>query len=460
MYVRLKKCIALLCCCGFAAALLTACTDLKVYRVKTDAQSEDLNGVIPYVLPKKTLFVSVTYVLTGCVTTSQDALKLDADTTIELVVANEPDESERYTIPYVALRSWLKETNITVESHGNKTLKSFNGTINDQAASVITATIGTAIKLGAVVAAATAPPKHEFCDYTTRASLAEVANYKKLISELVAKPKAKEKAATSGTEKGGPTSADSAPSQDDAKISIFQAKMDKVVREKLTTKVALTWSPSSSELRSRYVGHDAAVRVLKPDYALTNWLTVEGRQWLATHNDTKQNINIVVDVPAWAHPQKTSDPINGAAGFVVRDPALGTVFVCKGQCPIPQEGLMSVDNVVVTSAAAFPQLGRRVILPLHNSLGQNSVLDLSMSEDGVITKVGAHSTGSAASGITELGKNAEAEKAQIDARNKAKADAQTAAQNKPHDDNKRLAECLEAQKKILENGGTPIGSCQ
>lgn len=419
------------------------CTDLKVDHLSAAATSEDASGVIPYVLPKKSLIISITYVLKGCGTavepvTGQPGLSLDADATVTLVAANEADENERYAIPYVALRSWLKETSFTVESFGNKTLKTFNGTINDQTASVVSAVIGTAIKTAALVAAAGGPD--EYCKPSVRADLASIALNKNNIADLRARPDAQKQ---------------------DAKIAAFQAIIDKTVRENLTTKVSLTWSPSFGELKAWYPGRDAAVRVFKADVGVGQWLTPKGVQWLAANDGGKHDLNVVVSTPTWAHPKNAPSKTTGQVeGFVVRDPAFGTIFVCKGICPIPQDGLTRVDNVVATADAAFPQLGRKLVLPLHNSIAQNSVLDLSMSEDGVITKLGAHSTSTTAAGITALGANIDAEKAQIDARNKVKAEALTAAQNKAHDDNKRLAECLDAQKKIREDGGTPIGSCQ
>jgi hypothetical protein len=87
-------------------------------------------------------------------------------------------------------------------------------------------------------------------------------------------------------------------------------------------------------------------------------------------------------------------------------------------------------------------------------------LDVSISEDGVITKLGVQSSNTASTTIGALGTNAETAKNALDARNKAQADALTKAQNKAKDENKTLADCLEAQKAIVKNGGSPIGSCE
>jgi len=420
-------------------------------------KSQDQEGQIPYTLPKKTLAISATYVLKGCKTAidtkNRQVLDLGVSTNVTLVALNEADESERYLIPYVKLRSSLKETNFVVESHGNGTLKSFSTSINDQSAAVISSAANLAIKTVGLLAAG-ASASELYCKAETVTDLQAVAANKGAIEQI----------RTRMNPDGTPV-AKLSPA-DEYRIAKLQSEIDNIISDKLTTKVVLMWSPTLQELKPWYAERDAATRTLAPDLAVSKWLTPQGGQWLAANRDPSNSIVISISVPVWAHAPVPAAPAafptteQHIDGFVVRDPALSNVLVCMGVCPIPQDGLMSVDTVATTADAAIPQFGRRLVLPLHNSFGQNSVLDISMSEDGMISKLGQRSTSTIAAGVTALGTAVDAEKSREDARAKAKRDALTAEQNQPRDDNKRLADCLAAQKVILDNGGTPIGVCR
>jgi hypothetical protein len=423
------------------AVCFQGCTALSVHKIDNSTQPADQVGSISYILPEKTFLISATYVLNSCRTilladTKQPSLFLDVDTTLSVVANNEADPDERYFISYADLRSWFKETNVTIESYPNKTLKTVNATLNDQTGPIITAAIGTAIKIGALAAAGAST--EEFCDDNTVLTLADVAAKRKLLS-TIAKPQ------------GGNT---------DAQIAEIQKDINKAIGDTLTSKVVLSWSPQLTELKPSITGYDAIVRALAPDQAVRKWLSPKGREWLATHPDEKQTTFIVLEIPSWSHPNVKEPAASVSDGLVLRDPAIGLLRLCKGACPLPQGGMMSVDNVISVTNVVVPQLGRRVVLPLHNRVAENSVLDVSISEDGVITKLGVHSTSTAASSITALGANADAAKSVLDARTKAQNDALTASKNRAKDDNKTLADCLEAQKTIVKDGGSPVGTCE
>jgi hypothetical protein len=434
---------------------LSACADLKVYQVGEAHQAGE-PGSLAYALPKKSFLLSATYVLKNCQTVddAQQPLILEADVSINLVASNEVDESQRYYIPYSSLRSAFKEMNFTVESYPNQTLKSFNATVNDQASAILTAAFGTAIKLAVLAkVAAEAAPKTELCDKAAILDLKSVAAMRDRLAKLAKQSKPGGGKLPAKPAKPAP---DPEPQPDiDMEITQLQAKIGAIVAAKMTTKVLLAWSPTPSELTQLLGQRRMATKSLPRAVGVQKWLSPAGRKWLSSNQDAGQDLVIAIDVPAWAT-GSAADAVGTTAlidGFVVRDPALGNVRVCKGACPVPQDGLSTVDNVLFAATVAMPQFGRKLLLPLHNNFAQNSVLDVSLSEDGVITKLGVKSASTLAQPLKDVGTS-------FDALAKAKSDAQTAEKNKARDDNKVLSDCLEAQKTIIKDGGTPIGSCQ
>ena len=232
--------------------------------------------------------------------------------------------------------------------------------------------------------------------------------------------------------------------------------------EDLTVKWAFRWSPQLKGLMPwGTTGRDAVSTTISPTVeTITKWLSPEGAFWLQGKAKFPAPTVILVDVPHWSRPQSVEPSSPVTDGLVLRDAALGTLWVCETECPKPESDPISVDNVLSATSVVVPQLGPKFIFPLENGLFQSSVLDVSMSEDGVVTKLGVHSTPTAATGIKDIGVDAEATKSALDARSKAQADALTKAQNKARDENKALADCLDAQKTIVKDGGTPVGSCQ
>lgn len=431
---------------ALVALLSSACTNLQVYKVDGTTHLPDAPGSIPYALPKKSILATATYVLTQCKTTTNPvALLLDADVTINVTQANEVDESERYAIPYTELRSWIKEINFVVESYSNQTLKSFTGAINDQASAILTGAVGTAIKFGALAGVTAEKPKQDFCTDDARAALVELEAVKKRLKDIVnpptpVKPPAKPE-----------------PGQD-ALIAELTKRIGEITSKALTSKVYLSWSPQVSELVTGSGGRDVAAKTVTPEKAVQKWLTPEGQTWLRSHPlKDAQTIYIVIDVPAWSHPARKEESASVTDGLILRDPAVGLLRVCKGPCATPNEaGVVSIDNVLSSAPVVVPQLGRKLVVPLRNTFAQNSSLEVTLSEDGVITKLGIKNASTLSQTATGLGSNADALKAAQDARDKAQA----AAQTKTRDDNKRLADCLEAQKTIAKDGGTPISVCQ
>jgi hypothetical protein len=193
---------------------------------------------------------------------------------------------------------------------------------------------------------------------------------------------------------------------------------------------------------------------------VSRWLTQKGREQLARQPIADRTVDVVVAVPKWDRARDPQTPPDTAKGLVLRTATLGTLYVCRLTCPIPSDAGTVVDPVTTSLDLVLPQFGQLFVLPLHNGFMQNSVLDVSLSEDGVITKLGVHNTSTVATGITALGGSVDTAKGIADAKAKAADSAATAAKTKAKDDNKTLADCLDAQNTIVKHGGTPIGACQ
>src|ERR1700680_769192 len=121
------------------AFLLGGCTELEVRR----APPGPIEG-IPYTLPKKTFVVTVSYELKGC-TDGTPQPQVKASKLVNVVPTTLPDENERFYIPYTSLRNWFKDTNITIESFDNQTLKTVTSIVSDKTGDAITSVVSSAL---------------------------------------------------------------------------------------------------------------------------------------------------------------------------------------------------------------------------------------------------------------------------------------------------------------------------
>ena len=96
---------------------------------------------------------------------NKSELKVDLAKTISVTPSIEVDPKERYYLPYSSIDNSFKETDITIESYDNQTLKSLSATINDKAGDAAAAVIGTAIRLAAISAGL---PVSDYRDHVPR----------------------------------------------------------------------------------------------------------------------------------------------------------------------------------------------------------------------------------------------------------------------------------------------------
>ena len=415
------------------ALLLTGCTEIEIRK-----QPEGTIEGIPYALPQKTFLITVEYELQECSAEAkpgQEAiLALAVVKTVTLTSTVDVDPKQRYYIPYSSLRNWFKNTDITVQSHPNQTLKGVTATIEDKTGSVITSAIGAAIRVASIVtgvgmaADAVKEPVNHRALYCSPAAIHALDGIKEL------RKKAKK--------------ADEAHEPTDH-ITAAIARLKTTLVRKYTT----SWTPTIAS-------HEP--QTIDPQEALDLWLTPAGKEVLNAGEQSKLRISVefneIEKIPA----KETQVP-DSICGVLVRQPINGVLRVCEDTCPTGKD----VTSVLKAEDHAVPQLGPFISMPLRNRIFENNTLTLEIADTGVITKLGYKTNAIADAALTSLNSDLDAISKAKTARDKAKADARTATQNAAKDeanriaaDNKAISDCLDAQAAVRKAGGTPTGTCQ
>jgi hypothetical protein len=447
---------------GIALGVLTsACTELKVKQLPTGV----IEG-IPYALPQKSFLITTEYSLADCTVKLTAEKKwtvvLETSQTIGVVPVTEVDQKHRFYIPYSTLRNAFKDTDITIESYDNQTLKSVSATVNDKTGETITAAIGTALRIATIATgvtsfdAATLQKEEDlrklYCGDEAIRALNEI---KKLKGSGAAPAKA-----------AGKADAKDAPKPADADAAA--ARIAQIKAQYLTHKEVLRWTPAKPQYPQGTTPNSKTVSVeIYPKAFLDKekWIKKAG---IATQDLDNGRIKrmityVFLDLDEIIEP----DPPLGdsPAGFVLRNAPTGLLRVCDAPCPAAFGG--DVGNVLSAAEHVVPQLGRYVVMPLKNRAFENQTLVINLSADGAITKLGLKSNATAPAALTSLNADLEAINKAKAAHDKAKADAMTAAaaKDKDHansvkDQNNAVAECLAAQQAVVDAGGTATGTCQ
>lgn len=426
---------------ALAGALLSlsGCTELEVRKMPDGV----IQG-IPYTLPKKIFLVTVEYELRECaagVDGQRKFFTLAINKNPGIVAAVEPDEKERYYIPYSSLRNWFKNTNVTVDSHPNQTLSGVSVTVDDKTGDAITAAVGSMIRIAAVGSGFRVQSQSEetraYCSATVLEALRQIK----------------------AIEAKGPA----AQTPQDA-ADLARLKRD------VTHKDFHVWSPVKPSKRSEPPATMSLA--MYPDRLLGKegkWVTEAGLAALKSLNPgafrdgklVKLATTLSLDFQTALIP----DPEELPKGFRLRQGPIGLLRVCDGTCPAQIGG--DATDILKAEEHVIPQLGQYVIMPLKNRLFENQTLTIGVAADGAITKLGLKSDASAAAAFNTLNTNLDAITKAREAHEKAKADARNASLNAVKDNATRvaaeqnaIAECLKAQKALREAGGIPSGSCQ
>jgi hypothetical protein len=426
---------------------LIGCTDLEVKRL-----GHGVTEGIPYYLPKKSFLVSAEYVLNQCDldTASPPNLTFRITKTITIVPLVEPDENEKFYIPYSSLRNAFKDTDITVENYDNLTLKSVNATVTDKTGETITALIGTSLRVASLAggvnllgrAKSVAPQREDYCGVEAITRLDEYAR----LSALAAA--------------GAKAPADLAAQVDAARAA-------------LAFKQVLHWTPTKPK------GELAQTRfetTLYPSALVgpKRWITQDGIEALKARKDGETLVDKEGHIQALVThiALDTLEAVSGDSGpeffpngFRLRNPVLGVLRACDVHCSTESSG--DANNVLIAAEYAVPQLGDYIVMPLKNRVFEAQTLVITLSADGVITKMGLKSNATALAAATSVNADLDAIQKAKDARDKAKADAMQSAlskskndANQVKDENDAIAECRKAQAAVISAGGTPVGTCQ
>lgn len=127
---------------------LAGCVEVTSYKLGDNDTFENVSSAIPYTLPRTSFTVSNTYTL-NCINDST-TWRIQITPVSTLTPVSVPDPGERYYVKSDDLKSWFKDSQITITSNANQTLASVNGTVND----LVGPSIATAVGIGISVAEA------------------------------------------------------------------------------------------------------------------------------------------------------------------------------------------------------------------------------------------------------------------------------------------------------------------
>lgn len=424
----MKKQIAVTASLLIAAALIGGCTQLEVRRFT----GEPIEG-IPYVLPKKAVLVTVEYEVQDCSVDKDDHLKLSVKKSVSAAQLVEPGET--FYIPYASIRNFFKDNEVTVEAHDSSTLKSITAHTVDKTGPAFTSAVALALKAASwssdnkTLASGVdnkALKRNRWCAPEIVAALDAIATHKQ-------------------------SKAEDAP----AKIAeqLEALKFKQVVR----------WVPQKAGPLS--------IDVYPQELLKTKWLTEEGFAYLRTGYPSLDKPDAPIpafisearlEVTRQLVPDANLPDIN--TGVVLRYPMMALLRVCDRRCPTANgdgTGVVGSADIVV------PQLGDYFTVPLRNRIFQDQKIELTLSRDGLLEKVGIKSKATAQAALENLNANLDQIKAHKTAQEQAKEAAKTETANAAKTAaesaqaiNQAIANCLTAQKALKEAGGSPVGTCQ
>jgi hypothetical protein len=163
---------------------------------------------------------------------------------------------------------------------------------------------------------------------------------------------------------------------------------------------------------------------------------------------------------------KLPKSITNPSGVVIRDPAVGVLRACDGECakdPAAPTGATDVTGEIVARAPlTLPQLGQLIELPQKSALFENASLVVKLNADGSISGLGRRSASTAATGLAGVSAVAKDQMAATAAVNTATAASNASRLSEaqfPNAVNQALLTCLDAAAKIRAANGTPV-ACQ
>lgn len=473
-------------------ALTAGCASLPVKKI-TDQEREapQVNQLI-YYLPRTVIVTTVTLTLNKCGDTltysddkSEHYYNLDVDESISSTATTEADTDYQYAISLDDARTWLKEINFTLATNPNGTIQSFNGQINDQSGPLAVAAATTVAK---IVGAAILPgvPHTSELAFERRAIDQGLVQHpkkkphkQKSVSVLctpevvnaIKEIKSAQVKLASITKKK--VDGDYSQDQKDSDLAAVQDALSAAKRKvTLQHTAVIHWTPTRT-------GKDSIVGSYNLIHLLKGWLSSDGlalldcchadKEWKEAFSKISVPVNVELDINhstmGWSVPPSDSKfNENDPGGIVLRQPALGTLRVCRGECTHAKDGslLETSNDLVPAQQIAVAQFGQLRVYPEKSSVFENATLVLTVNADGSLIGVADHIVNSAAIGATGLGTAADAVSAGIAARNTAMSSVNSANAAKAVNAdtlNKAHADCL-AQKAAIEAANETALACQ
>jgi len=421
---------------GVALAILTGgCSQIEVKRHPTGM----VEG-LPYSLPNRVILVTTDYELTECSVAGKNVIvKIEKS----LTATSSIEPGERFYVPYSSIRNPFKAVDLTVESYGNASLKGFTAKITDKTSETIAAVVGTAARIATWSIAAPTPAgagaapllkREDACNKDAIVALDGIARI---------------------TAKSPKTEAD--------------LKEIEALRKQLQKKIVTRWVLAKAVFAGSAVGSLAVY----PSALMASgeWVTkfgvdtVLGLQAVA-NGDKEQIEHLKSEVKLSLDRQVIADPElrSSFPGVVVREPVLGLLQLCADKCPVASG---DITGMVGTTRIVIPQLGDYVVLPLRNGPFQDGTVDIGLSEEGGLAKIGIVTNAAANTGFSSANATLDSIKATREARDAAREAERTKAEgaadeatNKVTAKNQAVAACFAAQNAVKGVGGISSGACQ
>ncbi len=470
----------------FLAFFIPACTSVVSYKLPADSSAIPPRS-FPYALQKTKLATAFTVTLAGCKIKPDDTrpamqIKIAATTT----QTYEADPLERYYIDYGELIGFFKTTNLKVITANDQTLQTLNAEVNDQTLQVTGALLQSAVQIGGasiiggigvprvshsqfpeslIIRPSGVPPVIPPAVTSLASACSEAAE--KALATLDQANAALKKAILESNYLGAGT---------DPVITLATDDVTKA-RAPLTATITIAKEPMLADLTA---GHDFSYPVQVMDYVKTRWVSqsypslanidLEVNGGAKVPGDTLVTIKVAVEPWSHAAPNTSATAsVDKIDGLVIRQPALASMRVCMNSCGmadalgvLPRDAKgVNIDLAPITRVV-LPQMGKRLTLPLHNSLGTDVTLALALAPDGSVNTLSMQSNTTAAAGLGAVSSAAGAYSTAITARNTAITASNGAAVTSVQFADtilKAQADCLAQQALIVKAGGTPTVSC-
>jgi len=363
---------------------------------------------IDYALPFAQFDIAISTRLKKCATESGWP---DLQTTVTASARYENDPSKHFLIDYSSLSSWMKTSDFQIKKYDNsQMLKSIGVISEDKTGKVIVNTVGGLINLAhaAVIAGAGAGGEKidNLCSADARKYLLDYDTQKASLEKTTDRLDTETKHLKAIIDVIPSLGKEVIPEIQkkiffhSEQLALLQVQLGNQSKEltatieKITSPVVkLSWPDSGDELEKKDI-------ISTPEKEKINdWLLDKIFDKTKTANKIDPNVKKthsvfipIVDTKLVSVSENTQAPSNklkSTNGIVYRIPVKGKlmVSVCKNFEHAPgtlAPKCKAMDDQEITSAS-IPQLGQTFVLPFHNGIFQNNLLNAEFAIDGTLS---------------------------------------------------------------------------